>query len=150
MVDVAEFHRHFIDSAPDGLLYVDREGTIVFWNAGCERIFGFSQDEAVGKSLDIVIPDSQRSRHWEGFAKTIETGRSRYGAGDVLAVPALRKDQTRVSVEFSIVPFVDEAGTMIGMGAIMRDVTQRFEQTKAMKIELARLRKSVGDLDAPS
>jgi PAS domain S-box-containing protein len=132
-VDVVDFHRRFVEGAPDGLLAVDREGVIRFWNAGCERIFGYVSAEAIGMSLDIIIPDRLRARHWQGFAETMRTGVTRYGAGELLSVPALRKDQTRISVEFSIIPFLGEDGTIAGLGAIMRDVTRQFEEMKALR-----------------
>jgi hypothetical protein len=85
-------------------------------------MFGFSEAEAVGQSLRIIIPESLRQRHWGGFVQTMCTGRTRYGAGDVLAVPALRKDGARISIEFTILPFADEAGRIPGMAAIFRCV----------------------------
>jgi PAS domain S-box-containing protein len=132
-LDIADFHRRFAEEAPDGLLAVDRNGVIRFWNGGCERIFGFLAAEAVGMPLDIIIPERLRARHGQGFAETMRTGRTRYGAGELLSVPALRKDQARISVEFSIVPFRGEDGAMAGVGAIMRDVTQRFDEMKALR-----------------
>ncbi len=127
----------FATDAPDGVLYADGDGTITFWNAGCERIFGFSAEEAIGRSLDIIIPENLRGRHWDGYAETMRTGQSRYGAGDLLSVPAIRKDGTRLSVEFSIIPIRDDAGRMLGMGAILRDVTKRFEELKTLRKALA-------------
>ena len=132
-MDIVDFHRRFVEDAPDGLLAVDRDGVIRFWNAGCERIFGYLAAEAIGKSLDIIIPDRLRARHWQGFAETMRTGATRYGAGELLSVPALPKNQARLSVEFSIIPFQGDDGVMVGMGAIMRDVTQRFEEMKALR-----------------
>jgi PAS domain S-box-containing protein len=145
-MDIPEFHRHFLEKAPDGILFSDREGIIRFWNAGCQRIFGYTAGEAIGQSLDIIIPEALQARHWEGYAQTIATGRSRYAAGDVLAVPALHKDKRRISVEFSITPFRDAAGAMIGLGAVMRDVTNRFEEMKALRKAAAR----VGNPAAPA
>jgi PAS domain S-box-containing protein len=122
-----------VENAPDGLLAVDRNGVICFWNDGCERIFGYSGADAVGMSLDIIIPERLRTRHWQGFAETMRTGVTRYGTGELLSVPAIRKDQTRISVEFSIVLFRSEDGTIAGLGAIMRDVSRRFEEMKALR-----------------
>ncbi len=136
-MDSADFLARFATDAPDGVLYADGEGRIGFWNAGCERIFGFGAQEALGQSLDIIIPENLRARHWHGYGETLRTGQSRYGAGDLLSVPALRKDATRISVEFSIIPVRDGAGRMQGMGAILRDVTQRFEELKALRKALA-------------
>src|SRR5215208_122204 len=71
------------------------------------------------------------------WRRVVETGRSRYGDGDLLSVPAVRKDGERISVEFTIVPLKDETGRMVGMAALMRDVTQRFEEMKALRRQLA-------------
>jgi PAS domain S-box-containing protein len=135
--DLDRFCRTLIRETPDAVIYADGEGMIRFWNAGAERIFGFGAAQALGKSLDIIIPESLRARHWAGFDETMRTGKSRYGAGDVLAVPALRKDGTRVSIEFTVLPFRDEAGRMLGIAAILRDVTKRFEETKALRQKLS-------------
>jgi PAS domain S-box-containing protein len=131
--DVDRFYRTLVREAPDAIIYADSHGTITFWNRAAERIFGFSEAEAVGKSLDIIIPESLRTRHWDGFAETNRTGKTRYGAGDVLAVPALRKDGTRISIEFTILPFHDRTGRILGMAAILRDVTERFEELKRLR-----------------
>ena len=93
-----------IREAADAIVYADAEGAIRFWNAAAERIFGYAATEAIGQSLDIIIPEKLRGRHWEGYRQVMQTGQSRYGAGDLLAVPAQRKDGTRISVEFTIVP----------------------------------------------
>lgn len=135
--DVDRFYRTLVREAPDAIVYADAQGTISFWNRAAERIFGFSEAEALGKSLDIIIPENLRKRHWDGFAETIRTGKTRYGAGDVLAVPALRKDGTRISIEFTILPFPDRTGRILGMAAILRDVTERFEELKRLRAEAA-------------
>ncbi|MEZ5816603.1 MAG: PAS domain S-box protein [Hyphomicrobiaceae bacterium] len=126
-----------VGGSPDGILYSDRKGVIRLWNHGCERIFGFTAEEAVGQSLEIIIPENLRERHNRGHAETMRTGHTKYGSGDLLSVPALRKDGSRISVEFSIIPFKDDTGAMIGMAAIMRDVTKRFEEIKALRKRIA-------------
>lgn len=131
------FFRELVCGAPDAIIYADASGAIRFWNAGAERIFGFSEAEALDRSLDIIIPETLRKRHWDGYAETMRTGRSRYGGGDLLAVPAMRKDGTRISVEFTIVTFHNEAGGMAGIAAILRDVTTRFEEIKSLRRQLA-------------
>jgi PAS domain S-box-containing protein len=93
--------------------------------------------EATNRTLDIIIPENLRERHWRGHAETMRTGRTKYGRGDLLAVPALRKDGARISIEFSIIPFRDANGAMCGMAAIMRDVTKRFEEVKVLRKQLA-------------
>jgi PAS domain S-box-containing protein len=135
--EFARFAEALVRDAPDAIVYSDAEGIIRHWNRGAERLFGFSAAEALGQSLDIIVPQSQRARHWEGYRRVMATGESRYGEGAVLAVPALRKDGTRVSVEFTIVPFKDGAGRMAGMAAILRDVTARFEELKALRRRVA-------------
>jgi PAS domain S-box-containing protein len=135
--EVDRFYRMLAREAPDAIVYADAAGLIAFWNKGAERIFGFSEAEVMGKSLDIIIPENLRKRHWDGFAETVRTGKTRYGAGDVLAVPALRKDGARISIEFTILLFPDRAGRILGMAAILRDVTKRFEEVKALRKKLA-------------
>ena len=120
-------------SASDAIIATDRDGVIRHWNQGAERIFGHVAAEAVGKSLDLIIPEQLRARHWEGYSHVMQTGRSRYGEGELLAVPGLRKDGTRVSLEFTVAMIRDEAGGVVGIAAILRDVTKRFEEMKALR-----------------
>lgn len=137
------FWQTLVHEASDAIIYADFGGMIRFWNRGAERIFGFSQDEALGKSLDLIIPDNLRKRHWDAYTQTMKTGKTHYDAGEVLAVPAVRKDGTRVSIEFSILPFRDRDGRMIGVAAILRDVSKRFEEIKALRNEVSALRQRV-------
>lgn len=136
------FYRTIVREAPDAVVCADPQGLVTFWNKAAERIFGFSEPEAVGKSLDIIIPENLRQRHWSGYSATMQTGKTRYGAGDVLAVPAMRKDGVRISVEFTILPVRDQVGRILGIAAIMRDVTKRFEEAKGLRKELAACRES--------
>jgi PAS domain S-box-containing protein len=136
-IDIDRFCRTLIREAPDAIIFADAEGVIRFWNHGAERIFGFAETEALGQSLDIIIPDNLRVRHWEGFSATMRTGSTRYGSGEILAVPALRKDGKRISIEFTIVPFRDNHARMIGIAAMLRDVTARFEELRALRRQLA-------------
>ena len=131
--DPERFASAMVSSMSDAVVYADAEGLIRFWNKGAERIFGFVAEEALGRSLDIIIPERLRGRHWAGYGKTMRTGETRYAAGDLLAVPALRRDGARLSVEFTILPFHDDAGRMVGIAAVMRDVTARFEEMKALR-----------------
>ena len=136
-IDIDEFCRKLVTDAPDAIIYADTDGLIRFWNHGAERIFGFSQLDALGKTLDIIIPEQLRKRHWDGYARTMRTGVTRYGANDVLAVPAMRKDGLRISVEFTILPFTDQGGQVIGIAAVLRDVSGRFNEIKELRAELA-------------
>ena len=128
----------------DAIIAADRDGIIRFWNPGAERIFGYVRDDAIGRSLNLIIPQRLQQRHWDGYRRTIESGKSRYGEGDLLSVPALHKNGTTISVEFTITPLTDESGAMIGMAAIMRDVTKRFEELRSLKRKLADAAKSSG------
>jgi PAS domain S-box-containing protein len=132
-LDFDLFCRTAISEAPDAIIYANARGMISFWNRGAERLFGFSEAEALGQCLDIIIPENLRDRHWKGYAETMRTGETRYGAGDILAVPALRKDGTRISIEFTILPFEGDDGHMVGIAAFLRDVTKRFEEMKALR-----------------
>jgi PAS domain S-box-containing protein len=136
-IDIDRFCLTLIREAPDAIIFADAEGVIRFWNRGAERIFGFAEAEALGQSLDITMPDNLRTRHWEGFSATMRSGSTRYGSGEILAVPAMRKDGRRISIEFTIVPFRDDATRIIGIAAMLRDVTVRFEEMRALRHQLA-------------
>ena len=126
-----------LSTRADAIVAADREGVIRFWNPGAERIFGHRAADAIGQSLDLIIPERLRQRHWAGYGRTMQTGESRYGDGDLLSVPARRNDGATVSIEFTIFPLKDEAGHMVGMAAIMRDVTERFEEMRSLKRKLS-------------
>jgi PAS domain S-box-containing protein len=128
--------RSILEEASDAIIATDRAGVIRLWNRGAERIFGHRASEAQGRSLDLIIPERLRARHWAGYRQVIETGRSRYAEGDVLAVPGVRKDGSRVSLEFTIVPLKDAHGQLQGLAAILRDVTARFEELKSLRAKL--------------
>jgi PAS domain S-box-containing protein len=136
-LDPAQFAERLVSGMSDAIVYADAAGVIRLWNRGAARIFGFTEAEALGRSLDIIIPEGLRDRHWQGYRATMRTGQSRYGDGHILSVPALRKDGTRISVEFTIVPFTGDSGQMIGIAAVMRDATERFEELRALRRQLA-------------
>ncbi|MFN3975051.1 MAG: PAS domain-containing protein [Dehalococcoidia bacterium] len=122
--------RQIVEQSMDAIIVADREGVIRLWNRGAEAVFGWTAGEAIGRSLDIIIPERHRARHWEGYRRVMETGVTRYGR-EVLAVPALKKDGSRVSIEFTIVLIRGDAGKVIGVGAVIRDVTARWERERA-------------------
>jgi PAS domain S-box-containing protein len=126
-----------LQGASDAIVATDRQGRVVFWNPGAERIFGFSAEEAINQSLDLIIPENLRARHWKGYDHVMETGESRYGHGDLLAVPALTKDGRRISVEFTILMLRNERQEIAGTVAVMRDVTKRFEELRKLRRKLA-------------
>ena len=126
-----------LSTRSDAIVAADRDGIIRFWNPGAERIFGYAEADAIGQSLDLIIPERLRQRHWDGYRHTMETGQSRYGEGEMLSVPALRQDGATISVEFTIVPLKSDRGEMTGIIAIMRDATRRFEEMRALRRKLA-------------
>ena len=126
-----------LNSASDAIVATNRDGHIMFWNPGAERIFGFTAAESAGQSLDLIIPENLRARHWSGFRHTMATGTSRYGHGDLLSVPGLTKEGARISVEFTILLLRDGMQAVTGTVAVMRDVTKRFEEVRELKRRLA-------------
>jgi PAS domain S-box-containing protein len=136
-INPSEIAQALLASGADAIVATDRDGIIRHWNPGAERIFGHTAAEAVGKSLDLIIQENLRARHWEGYRHVMQTGHSRYGEGDLLAVPGLRKDGTRVSLEFTIATIRNEASETVGVAAILRDVTARFEEMKALRKQAA-------------
>jgi len=128
-----------VASESDAIIATDREGRISFWNPGAERIFGFSAAETIGQSLDLIIPENLRARHWSGYRRVMETGSSIYGRGDLLSVPALTKDGGRISVEFTILMLKSAQGEVTGTVAVLRDVSLRFAETRELKRKLAAL-----------
>ena len=137
-LDVTSLSKQILTLAPDAILFADREGIIRLWNQGAERIFGCTAEEAIGQSLDLIIPEKLRERHWEGYHKTMATGETRYGT-EMLAVPAMHQDGSRMSTEFSIVLLSDDDGKPLGVAAIMRDITERRQQEKELRDRLAEL-----------
>ncbi len=125
-----------LSAKSDAIIAADKNGTIVFWNPGAERMFGYASADAVGRSLDIIIPVRLRKRHWDGYHRVMKSGDSRYGHGDVLAVPAIKKNGMGLSIEFTIIPLRNETGELVGLIAIIRDVTKRFEEIHALKRKL--------------
>ncbi len=128
-----------LSTAADAILLADPDGIIRFWNPGAARIFGFSADEALGRPLDIIIPENLRGRHNDGYARTMQTGETRYGFGDILSVPALTKEGRRISVEFTIVLLHGDDGGVSGIAAIMRDVSERFQELRLLRRKVAEL-----------
>jgi PAS domain S-box-containing protein len=136
-MDLSRLGHALLESTADAVIATDRDGTITFWNPGATRIFGHTATEAIGQSLDLIIPENQRARHWAGYREVMRTGQSRYSGGDILAVPALRKDGRRISLEFTIVPLKDATGGMAGMVSVLRDVTARFEEMRELRRKAA-------------
>jgi PAS domain S-box-containing protein len=127
-----------IQAAGDAIIVADGEGRIVLWNPAAERLFGFTAAEAVGSSLDLIIPERFRARHWTGYQAVMQTGQTRYGT-QVLRVPALRQDGTRLSIAFTVALLHGPDGRCTGLAAIVRDDTERWQEEQALRQRLAAL-----------
>lgn len=135
MSDTEMIYRQIIENSQDAILFADRDGIIDLWNSGAEAIFGYTKEDVRGKSLDLIVPEKLRQRHWDGYQKVMKTGKSRYGK-ELLKVPAIRKDGTSISVEFTIVLVRNQRNEIMGTAAIIRDVTERWKHEKELKQKL--------------
>ena len=135
-MDEERLREIIVEKAPDAVMFADREGVIQLWNEGAEWIFGVAKAEALGRSLDLIIPERLRARHWQGYHQTMATGETRYGR-QLLRVPALKGDGEQFSSEFSIVLVQDETGRPLGVAAILRDVSAQWQREKELKERIA-------------
>lgn len=131
--EIAQLARTIVYDIPDALIYADRDGDIQFWNAGATRVFGFSAAEALGQSLDIIIPPRLRQRHWDGYRHMMKTGRSRHGPEELLSTPAQTKSGGNISIQFTVAPVQNENGSIVGIIALLRDVTATFQELKRLR-----------------
>jgi PAS domain S-box-containing protein len=127
-----------VRAAGDAIVVADPEGRIVLWNPAATRVFGFPAEEALGQSLDLIIPDRLRDRHWAGYREVMRTGQTRYGH-DLLRVPALHKDGRRLSIAFTVALLTDAPGRVTGIAALIRDETARWEEEQRLRRRLAEL-----------
>jgi len=139
--------RDIVEHTPLAIVFGDREGIIRLWNAGAEAMFGYTAAEAIGQTLDIIVPEKHRAKHWEGYDKVMQSGVTKYGR-ELLAVPALTKDGRRISIEFNIALLRDEAGQVLGAAATISDVTARWEREKTLRARVAELDAKVKSLSA--
>lgn len=129
---------HLVAAIGDAILVCDASGAITLWNPGAERMFGHTESEALGKSLDLICPERLRKRHWDGYHKTMETGETRYG-NDVLRVPAVHKDGRAMSIAFTVAMLHAPDGKVSAIAAVIRDETVRFNEERALKKRVAEL-----------
>ena len=137
-VDDAEL-AELVQRLTDAVVIADADGLIVFWNDAATVLFGWSAAEAVGHALDLIIPERLRGRHWDGYRRVMQTGESDYGTR-LLEVPALAKDERRLSIGFTITLLHHDDGSVRGIAAVIRDETERFQQRREVQAELERLR----------
>ena len=127
-----------LEALADAVMVCDAEGAIVLWNPACERMFGHSEAEVLGKTMDMIIPERLRKRHWDGYEKTMATGITKYGH-DVLRVPAVHKDGHTMSIAFTVAMLHTPDGKVSAIASIIRDESSRFNEERALKKRLAEL-----------
>jgi len=127
----------------DGVVVADPQGRIAFWNAGAERIFGWSAAEAEGKTLDLIIPERQRDAHWTGYRQVMATGRTKYGT-DLLRVPAVHRNGERISIAFTVALLTGDDGRVESIAAIIRDETERWTEERDLRRRLRDLEAAAG------
>ena len=132
---LADLVRHLADA----VVICDREGSITFWNTAAERVFGWSSDEVLGTSLDVIIPERLRGRHWEGYQRVMESGQTSYG-GRLLEVPALHRDGRTLSIAFTVSLLRQSNDEVTGIAAVIRDDTERRQERRRVDRELDELR----------
>jgi PAS domain S-box-containing protein len=128
----------FIQSAGDAIVAAGTDGSILLWNRAAERIFGYTEAEALGHSLDLIIPERLQTRHWEGYRRVMQTGETRYGT-EVLRVPAVHKDGRRLSIAFTVALLYSSTQEIQAIAAIIRDESSRWAEERALRIRLAEL-----------
>ena len=133
----------------DAIVVADAGGAITLWNPAAERMFGHTAAEALGRSLDLIIPDRLRARHWEGYHKTMATGITRYGS-DLLRVPAVDKQGRAMSIAFSVALLHSADGKVSAIASIIRDETVRFNEERALRKRVAELEAQTGNPAAPA
>lgn len=130
--------QQLINAVGDAIVVCDASGAIILWNPGAERIFGFTEREAIGQSLDLIIPERLRKRHWDGYRKSMETGQTRYG-NDLLKVPAVHKDGRKLSIAFTVAMLYSPDKKVSAIASVIRDETSRFEEERALRSRIAEL-----------
>jgi PAS domain S-box-containing protein len=136
-----------VEHTDHAVVVADADGAIRFWNPAAEAMFGHPRAAAIGASLDLIIPESLRTRHWDGYHRVMATGETEYG-GRTLAVPAIRADGTRISVEFTVTLLRDEHDAIVGIAAILRDVTAQWEEQRALRRRVVELERAAADREA--
>jgi PAS domain S-box-containing protein len=133
-----------VERTDHAVVVADADGAIRFWNPAAEAMFGHTRAQALGRSLDLIIPANLRERHWDGYRRVMATGETGY-AGRTLAVPAVRADGTRISVEFTVTLLTGDDGAVAGIAAILRDVTRQWEEQRALRRRLAELERALAE-----
>jgi PAS domain S-box-containing protein len=127
-----------VDAVGDAVIAADAGGAIVLWNPAAERMFGYTHQEAMGQSLDLITPHRHQQRHWDGYHKTMQTGQTKYGH-DVLRVPAVHKDGHALSIAFTVALLHTPNEKVSAIVAVIRDETIRFSEERALRKRLTEL-----------
>ena len=130
--------KQLVAAVGDAIMAADASGAITLWNPAAERMFGYSEAEAMGQSLDLIIPQRQQKRHWDGYHKTMDTGITRYG-NDVLRVPAVHKDGHTLSIAFTVALLRSPDDKVAAIVAVVRDETSRFAEERDLRKRLTEL-----------
>jgi PAS domain S-box-containing protein len=131
-------YQQLVEVVGDAVVVADTSGAINLWNPAAERLFGFTQAEALGNSLDLIIPERLRERHWAGYRKTMATGETRY-SHDVLRVPAVHKDGRALSIAFTVGLLYGAQHEVTGIVAVIRDETTRYAEERNLRKRIAEL-----------
>jgi PAS domain S-box-containing protein len=121
-----------IEDVADALIYADRSGAIVRWNRASHVLFGYSAEEAIGSSLELIIPEHLRTAHWKGFDAAIASGTTKLQGRPTLT-RALHKSGRKLYIEMTFALVKDSNGEVLGSVAIARDVTERVERERAQR-----------------
>ncbi|SFI46611.1 PAS domain S-box-containing protein [Collimonas sp. OK307] len=141
--------KQLVEAVGDAIVISDAKGAITLWNPAAERMFGFTREDALGRSLDLIIPERQRQRHWDGYQKTMDTGITRYG-NDVLRVPAVHKDGHTLSIAFTVALLHTPDNKVAAIVAVIRDESSRFAEDRALRKRLAELEAKLATQTAES
>ena len=131
-------YKQLVEGLGDAVVVCDAAGAIIVWNDAAVRMFGFTRDDALGKSLDLIIPERQRQRHWDGYNKSMSTGETRYGS-ELLRVPALHKEGRTLSIAFTVAMLRGADGKVDAIVAVIRDETARWAEERQLRARVAQL-----------
>ena len=132
MISQAFDPEKFVQAAGDAIIAANTDGLIIFWNPAAERIFGYTKNEALNHSLDLIIPERLRERYWKGYRQVMKSGHTRYGS-ELLRVPAVHKDGRPLSISFTVALLFSPSAQIQAIAAIIRDETNRWNEERALR-----------------
>lgn len=134
----AELTQQLLEQSPDATIYAGTDGMIVLWNAAAERVFGHTAEQAIGQSLDLIIPEQFRDAHWTGYDRALAAKDTKY-RGQSLATRATRADGETIYVELGFSIVLNSTGEAVGAMATARDITERFNKDRETRRRLREL-----------